>query len=134
MAAEGLISQQSHYEPKETMARLESAVSRRGLTIFARVDHADGAAQVDQSLRPTDLLIFGNAKGGTPVMRAAQTAGIDLPLKALVWQDANGITWLSYNDPAWIAARHAASPEANAAIEAMTKLLQGIAAEVVSGK
>jgi len=134
MAAEGLISQKSHYEPKETMGRLESAVSRRGLTIFARVDHAAGAAQVGQSLRPTDLLIFGNAKGGTPVMQAAQTAGIDLPLKALVWQDANGITWLSYNDPAWIAARHAASPDAKAAVDAMSKLLQGIAAEVVSEK
>ncbi|GLH80344.1 hypothetical protein SSBR45G_52530 [Bradyrhizobium sp. SSBR45G] len=132
MAAEGLISQKSHYAPKETMARLEAAVSRRGLTIFARVDHAVGAAAVDLSLRPTDLLIFGNAKGGTPMMQAAQTAGIDLPLKALVWQDANGITWLSYNDPAWIAARHAAGPDAKAAVEAMSKLLQGIAAEVAS--
>ncbi|OSI67458.1 hypothetical protein BSZ21_17700 [Bradyrhizobium canariense] len=134
MAAEGLISQKSHYEPKETMGRLESAVSRRGLTIFARVDHTAGAAQVEQSLRPTDLLIFGNAKGGTPVMQAAQTAGIDLPLKVLVWQDANGNTWLSYNDPAWIATRHAASPDAKAAVDAMSKLLQGIAAEVVSEK
>lgn len=132
MAAEGLISQKSHFDPKETMGRLESAVSRRGLTIFARVDHSAGAAQVGQSLRQTDLLIFGNAKGGTPVMQAAQTAGIDLPLKALVWQDANGITWLSYNDPAWIAVRHAASPSANAAVDAMSKLLQGIAAEVAS--
>ena len=72
MAAEGLISQKSHYEQTETMRRLEAAVSRRGLTIFARVDHAAGAAAVDLSLRPTDLLIFGNAKGGTPVMQAAQ--------------------------------------------------------------
>ncbi|CCD90988.1 conserved hypothetical protein [Bradyrhizobium sp. ORS 375] len=134
MAAEGLISLQIHHQPKETMERVESAVSRRGLTIFARIDHAAGAAQVDQSLRPTELLIFGNAKGGTPVMKAAQTAGIDLPLKALVWQDANGVTWLSYNDPAWIAARHAAGPDAKAAIDAMTKLLQGIAAEVASEK
>ena len=134
MAAEGLISQKSHYEPTETMRRLEAAVSRRGLTIFARVDDAAGAASVDLSLRPTDLLIFGNAKGGTPVMQAAQTAGIDLPLKALVWQDADGITWLSYNDPAWIAARHAAGPDAKAAVEAMSKLLQGIAAEVASEK
>jgi len=134
MAAEGLISQKSPYEPNETMGRLESAVSRRGLTIFARVDHAAGAAQVGQSLRPTDLLIFGNAKGGTPVMQTAQTAGIDLPLKALVWQDANGITWLAYNDPVRIAVRHAASPDAQAAVDAMSKLLQGVAAEVVSEK
>lgn len=134
MAAEGLISQKSHYEPKKTMERLESAVAKRDLTVFARVNHAAGAAQVEQPLRPTDLLIFGNARGGTPLMQAAQTAGIDLPLKALVWQDANGITWLSYNDPAWIAARHAASPDTKAAIDAMSKLLQGIATEVVSEK
>jgi uncharacterized protein (DUF302 family) len=130
MAAEGLISQKSHYDAKETMGRLESAVSKRGLTAFAKVDHAAGAAQVGQSLRPTELLIFGNAKGGTPVMQAAQTAGIDLPLKALVWQDADGVTWLSYNDPSWIAARHRAT-EAKAAVEAISKLLQVIAAEVV---
>jgi uncharacterized protein (DUF302 family) len=134
MAAEGMISQKSHYEPKKTMERLESAVSKRGLTIFARVDHAAGAAQVQQSLRPTDLLIFGNAKGGTPVMQAAQTAGIDLPLKALVWQDGDGTTWLSYNDPAWIAGRHDASSGAKVAVDGMSKLLQGIAAEVVSEK
>ena len=106
MAAEGLISQKSQFQPKETMERLESAVAKRGLTVFARVDHAAGAAEVNLSLRPTDLLIFGNAKGGTPLMQAVQTAGIDLPLKALVWQDGDGSTWLSYNDPAWIAGRH----------------------------
>lgn len=132
MATEGLISRKIQYDPKETMGRLESAVSRRGLTIFARVDHAAGAAQVGQSLRPTDLLIFGNAKGGTPVMQAAQTAGIDLPLKALVWQDANGTTWLSYNDPAWIGARHTASPSADAALDAVSRLLQAIVTEVAS--
>ena len=110
MAAEGLISQKSQFQPKETMERLESAVTKRGLTVFARVDHAAGAAQVDQSLRPTDLLIFGSPKGGTPLMQASQTAGIDLPLKALVWQDGDGSTWLSYNDPAWIGGRHGAGP------------------------
>jgi uncharacterized protein (DUF302 family) len=130
MAAEGLISQKSHYDPKETMGRLESAVSKRGLTVFAKVDHAAGAAAVGQSLRPTELLIFGNAKGGTPVMQAAQTAGIDLPLKALIWQDADGVTWLSYNDPSWIAVRHRAT-DAKAALEAISKFLQVIAAEVV---
>jgi uncharacterized protein (DUF302 family) len=134
MAVEGLISHKSHYQPKEAMERLESAVSKRGLTIFARVDHAAGAAKVEQSLRPTDLLIFGNAKGGTPLMQAAQTAGIDLPLKALVWQDENGTTWLSYNDPVWIAGRHDARPEARATVDGMSKLLHEIATEVVSEK
>ncbi len=130
MAAEGLISQKSQFPPKETMERLESAVTTRGLTVFARVDHAAGAAEVNLSLRPTELLIFGNAKGGTPLMQAAQTAGIDLPLKALVWQDGDGSTWLSYNDPAWIGGRHSAGPEAQAAVDGMSKLLHAIASEV----
>ncbi len=132
MAAEGLISQKSQFQPKETMERLESAVTKRGLTVFARVDHAAGAAEVNLSLRPTDLLIFGNAKGGTPLMQAGQTAGIDLPLKALVWQDGDGSTWLSYNDPAWIGGRHGAGPEAKAAVDGMSKLLHAIASEVTT--
>jgi uncharacterized protein (DUF302 family) len=132
MAAEGLISQKSQFQPKETMERLESAVIKRGLTIFARVDHAAGAAEVNLSLRPTDLLIFGNAKGGTPLMQASQTAGIDLPLKALVWQDGDGSTWLSYNDPAWIGDRHAVGPEAKSAVDGISKLLHAIAGEVTT--
>jgi uncharacterized protein (DUF302 family) len=132
MAAEGLISQKSQFQPKETMERLESAVVKRGLTVFARVDHAAGAAEVNLSLRPTDLLIFGNAKGGTPLMQASQTAGIDLPLKALVWQDGDGSTWLSYNDPAWIGGRHGVGPEAEAAVDGMSKLLHAIAGEVTT--
>jgi uncharacterized protein (DUF302 family) len=78
------------------MERLEAAVKAKGLTSFARIDHAAGAAEAGLSLRPTELLIFGNAKGGTPLMQLDQTVGIDLPLKALVWQDASGNTWLSY--------------------------------------
>jgi uncharacterized protein (DUF302 family) len=107
------------------MRRLEEAVAARGMTVFARVDHAAGAAAVGLSLRPTDLLIFGQAKGGTPLMQAVQTIGIDLPLKALVWQDAEGETWLSYSDPAWIAARHGLAPEAT---KAMSAALAAVAA------
>src|SRR5262249_4728845 len=99
MAADGLITLPSNYEPKETMDRLEAEIRARGMVVFARVDHAAGAAQVGLSLRPTEVLIFGNAKAGTPLMQAEQTIGIDLPLKALVWQDANGKVWLSYNAP-----------------------------------
>ena len=99
MATDGLTTIKSGHAPKETMNRLEAAVKAKGLTLFARVDHAAGAAGVGLSLRPTELLIFGNAKGGTPLMQANQTVGIDLPLKALVWQDARGDTWLSYDDP-----------------------------------
>lgn len=109
MAVQGLTSIKSDHSPQETMKRLEAAVTTRGLTVFARIDHAAGATEAGLSLRPTEVLIFGNAKGGTPLMQEVQTIGIDLPLKALVWQDASGETWLSWNDPAWIAARHGAS-------------------------
>jgi uncharacterized protein (DUF302 family) len=78
-------------------------------------------------LRPTDLLIFGNAKGGTPLMQSVQTIGIDLPLKALVWQDASGTTWLSYNDPAWVVQRHGLDDQAKATVTAMTAALRAIA-------
>jgi uncharacterized protein (DUF302 family) len=106
MTVQGLTSVKSSHAPRETMNRLEAAVTAKGLTVFARIDHAEGASAAGLSLRPTEVLIFGNAKGGTPLMQAVQTIGIDLPLKALVWQDAAGETWLSWNDPAWLAARH----------------------------
>ena len=97
MAVDGLTTIQSIYGPVDTMNRLEAEVRAKGMTVFARIDHAAGAAEVGLSLRPTELLIFGNAKGGTPLMQSIQTIGIDLPLKALVWQDAAANTWLSYN-------------------------------------
>jgi uncharacterized protein (DUF302 family) len=103
---EGLTTIASGFDPKETMDRLEAEVRARGMTVFARIDHAAGAAEVGLTLRPTELIIFGNARGGTPLMQASQTAGIDLPLKALVWEDAAGKTWLSYNEPSWIVQRH----------------------------
>jgi uncharacterized protein (DUF302 family) len=109
MAVQGLTTIKSSHAPGETMERLEAAVKAKGLTVFARIDHAGGASAAGLSLRPTELLIFGNAKGGTPLMQSVQTIGIDLPLKALVWQDASGETWLSWNDPAWLAARHGLS-------------------------
>ena len=127
MAAEGLTTIPSIYEPKETMDRLEAALKARGLTIFARIDHAAGAAEAGLPLRPTELVIFGNAKGGTPLMQADQTAGIDLPLKTLVWQDASGKAWLSYNDPAWIAERHGLGKAVDATVAAMAGLLDGAA-------
>ena|SRR5947208_3242676 len=103
---EGLTSIRSRFSPKETMDRLEAEVRAKGMTVFARIDHAAGAAEVGLTLRPTELIIFGNARGGTPLMQSVQTVGIDLPLKALVWEDASGKTWLSYNEPRWIAQRH----------------------------
>jgi uncharacterized protein (DUF302 family) len=109
MPVPGLTTIKSMRGPQDTMSRLEAAVKAKGMTVFARIDHAAGASSVGMSLNPTEVLIFGNARGGTPLMQAGQTIGIDLPLKALVWQDASGETWLSYNDPAWIAARHGLS-------------------------
>src|SRR6266576_7001520 len=106
---EGLTSVQSRFGPKETMDRLQAEIRAQGMTVFARIDHAAGAAEVGLTLPPTELIIFGNARGGTPLMRAVQTVGIDLPLKALVWEDASGKTWLSYNEPGWIAQRHSAA-------------------------
>ena len=126
MAADGLISLRSNYAPKETMNRLETEIKANGLSVFARIDHAAGAAQVGLSLPPTELVIFGNAKGGTPLMQAVQTIGIDLPLKALVWQDASGTTWLSYNDPNWLAKRHNLGREGDATVKAMAAALDAM--------
>jgi uncharacterized protein (DUF302 family) len=127
MAADGLTTIQSANGPKETMNKLEVEVKAKGMTVFARIDHAAGAAQVGLPLRPTELLIFGNAKGGTPLMQSMQTIGIDLPLKALVWKDASGNTWLSYNDPSWLAKRHGLGRETEATVSAMTAALDTVA-------
>ena len=127
MAADGLITISSSFGPKETMDRLEAEIRVKGMTVFARIDHAAGAAEVGLPLRPTELLIFGNAKGGTPLMQAAQTVGIDLPLKALIWQDALAKTWLSYNDPDWIGKRHGVGHEVDATVNALTGTLSALA-------
>ena len=126
MAADGLITLRSAYGPTETTSRLETAVRANGLTVFARIDHAAGAAEVGLPLRPTEVLIFGNARGGTPLMQAMQTTGIDLPLKALVWQDESGSTWLAYNDPAWLARRHGLGQEVEVTVSALSAALAGI--------
>lgn len=125
-AADGLIALKSAHPPKATMDRLEGIVKQKGLNVFARIDHAAGAAKIGMSLRPTELLVFGNPQGGTPFIACAQSVGIDLPLKALVWQDAAGQVWLGYNDPAWLAARHGA-PQC-AAAQNLKKALAGLAA------
>jgi uncharacterized protein (DUF302 family) len=108
VAADGLIAARSPHPAKTTMDRVEAAAKSRGLIVFARIDHAAGAARIGKTLRPTELLIFGNPQGGTPLMECAQTFGIDLPLKALVWEDASGQVWLGYNDPQFLAQRHGA--------------------------
>ena len=132
MGPDGLITTRSPHGPADTMARLKATVTAKGLSIFAHVDHAAGAAAAGMTLRPTDLLIFGNAKGGTPLMQSVQSIGIDLPLKALVWQDDAGATWLSYNDPAWLVQRHHGDPETAAVVKALTAALQAIATAATS--
>ena len=132
MAADGLITIKSAFGPAETMKRLEAEVKAKGLTVFAHINHAEGASAVGLSLRPTDLLIFGNAKGGTPLMQSAQTVGIDLPLKALVWQDASDATWLSYNDPAWLTHRHGVGEEAKPVVNALTAALNALATKATT--
>ena len=126
MAVDGLTTIKSNNGPEETMERLKAAVIAKGMMVFAEIDHADAAAKVSMVLRPTSLLIFGGPKGGTPVMQAVQTMGIDLPLKALVWQDEAGTTWLSYNNPAWLATRHGVDSHTKAAIDAMTTVLGAV--------
>lgn len=128
-AADGLVTVKSPYSARETMDRVAAAVAQRGLNVFARIDHAAGAASVGKTLRPTELIIFGNPKGGTPFMACAQTVGIDLPLKALVWEDASGQVWLGYNDPAFLARRHGAAE--CPVVGNLSKALAGIAEAAV---
>ena len=132
MADNGLITLASQHAVKATIDRLETAAKAKGLTIFARVDHAAGATSVGMPLRPTELLIFGNARGGTPLMQLAQTIGIDLPLKALAWEDAAGKTWLSYNDPAWLAARHGLAEQGATVAKTLGNALAALAQEATS--
>ncbi|KJC58795.1 hypothetical protein UP10_21010 [Bradyrhizobium sp. LTSPM299] len=132
MAVEGLVSLRSGFGLNETTDRLKAELQASGLTVFAQIDHAAGAASVGLALRPTAVLIFGNAKGGTPLMQAAQTIGIDLPLKALVWQDEAGDTWLSYNDPAWLAQRHGITEQTKTVAANMSGMLRALAKVVTS--
>lgn len=132
MSADGLITTRSSFGPEETMRRFEAEVRGRGMTVFAHIDHAAGAAAVGMPLRPTDLLIFGAAKGGTPLMQSVQTIGIDLPLKALVWQDEAGTTFLSYNDPVYLTHRHELDESAGPVVEGMSNALRAIAAKATA--
>jgi uncharacterized protein (DUF302 family) len=124
-AADGLLSVKSPHSVSATMDRVESLAKQRGLTVFTRIDHAAGAAKIGKTLRPTQVIIFGNPQGGTPFMECAQTVGIDLPLKVLVWEDDKAQVWLGYNAPDFLAKRHEA---ANCpAVENLRKALEGLA-------
>ena len=123
MTPDGLTIYSSGFGPRETMDRLVAAVTGRGMSILARIDHAAAAATAGLALRPTEVLIFGNARAGTPLMQTAPTLGIDLPLKALVLQDEAGTTWLAFNDPMWLSGRHGGKSEHEPILRAMAEAL-----------
>jgi uncharacterized protein (DUF302 family) len=127
---DGLIAHASGHSPAATTDRLVAAVTKHGMTILARIDHAAAAAKVGLALRPTELLIFGNARAGTPLMQSAQTIGIDLPLKVLVFEDGEGKTWIACYDPEWLAERHRVRG-AEGIIENMTAALAAIVQEAI---
>jgi uncharacterized protein (DUF302 family) len=132
MTPEGLIVRASRHDPRATMDRLAAAVAARGAAVAARVDHAAAAATVGLALPPTEVLIFGNPRAGTPLMQAAQTIGIDLPLRALVWRDASGATYVGYNDPSRLARRHGAEVGNEAVLKAMADFLAAVVEEAAT--
>lgn len=121
-ADNGLITKKSNYSVKETIDRLETVLKQKGITVALRWSHSDKAEGVGIPLRPTELLIFGNPKLGSNMFTSKQTAGIDFPMKALAWQDENGQVWYTYNDPAYLAARHGIT-DRDAVLAKMTKAL-----------
>jgi uncharacterized protein (DUF302 family) len=126
----GLITVASRFSVGETLDRLTAAIISAGMLVFARINHASNAKEVGLELRPTELLIFGHPKGGTPLMQDKQTAGIDLPVKALAWEDEEGRVWLTYNEAAWLATRHALGASSKNAIEAIEAGLATLASSI----
>ncbi len=120
----GIVDIPSRYSVPETLARLQSILKEKGVTVFALIDHSGEAAKVGLEMRPTQLLIFGSPKAGTPLMVAAPSVAIDLPLKALAWQDAEGKVWLSYNAPEYLQQRHGIPPDLLKNIAGPAALLQ----------
>jgi uncharacterized protein (DUF302 family) len=125
----GLISVRSRYSARETVDRLAAAVEAAGLIVFGRIDHGANAVEVGMPLRPTELLLFGHPRGGTPLMQEQQSVGIDLPLKALAWEDEAGQIWLTYNDTEWLARRHGLGSRSARSLETMRASTAALAAE-----
>jgi uncharacterized protein (DUF302 family) len=132
MQRDGLVSIASSHTAATTIDRLTAALDAKGITVFARIDHAAGAASIGMPLRPTTVVIFGNPAAGTPLMQRDQRLGLDLPLKALVWQDAGGKTWLTYSDPAWLAERYGLGDESKPVEALLAAALAELAAAATS--
>jgi uncharacterized protein (DUF302 family) len=131
-ADDGLLTRESSYSVGETLERMETAARDKGMTVFARIDHAAGARKVGLELRPTELILFGNPKAGTPLMQSNQTVGIDLPMKALAWEDEQGRVWLTYTDPAFLGRRHRID-DRGALLEKMNAVLADLEAAATGG-
>ncbi|MDF0645962.1 MAG: DUF302 domain-containing protein [Nitrospira sp.] len=123
-AGSNLVTKPSHYSVAETMDRIERAVTAKGMKVFARIDHGGEAKNVGLTMQPTQVLIFGNPKGGTALMTARPTAAIDLPMKALAWEDAEGKVWLSYNSPELFQERHGVPVELTSKLNSVGTLLE----------
>jgi uncharacterized protein (DUF302 family) len=121
---QGIIRLRSAYPVAETLDRLEASLKQRAVLVFARIDFSGDAARAGLSLRPEQLLIFGNPKGGTPLMAAQPGVGLDLPLKALAWEDVDGQVWIAYNDPLYIVQRHGVAAALAANLAAVTPLME----------
>jgi uncharacterized protein (DUF302 family) len=121
---QGIVRIASHHAVGETMDRIEALLKQRGIIVFARIDFSGDAARAGLTMRPEQLLIFGNPKAGTPLMQAEPAAGLDLPLKALVWQDADARTWIAYNDPQYVVRRHALASALSANLAAAVPILE----------
>lgn len=124
----GLITLASENDVATTVSRLMECAEAAGLLVFGSVDHSENAVSVGRALRPTHLLVFGHPRGGTPLMEENQVAGIDLPMRALAWEDESGACWLTYNDPYWIAARHTLGIDNADAVDAIAKGMEQLAA------
>lgn len=127
MSDDGLVTLASKFSVTQTRDRLETDPESKGITVFARIDDATGAASVAMPPRPTELWVFGNPKPGTPLTQSNPTIGIDLPLHVLSWQDARGKVWLTCNDPSWPAPRHGLGPATNGSANALATGLANLA-------
>ncbi len=130
-AEEGLVKKLSARGVQTTMDSLENLIRNKGLTVFARIDHAAGAAKVGEEMLPTQLLVFGNPAIGTKLISSQRTVGIDLPIKVLIWEEPDGKVWVAYNDPAYLATRHGID-DRDAVVEKMTGAVRGLVSAAAS--